>query len=100
MGECQVEGIESAYHPLSPAEWSTSLTVTSPDYPNILGQACLAFQPMRMQGVIRVSHFKTNHKNSRWRTKREPRERCKLCVTFLRKVQTSRECSKSIKVLP
>ena len=65
----------------------------SPDYPNILGQAWLVFQPMRMQGAIRVSRFKTNHKNSRWRTKREPRELCKLCNTFLRKVYTLRECS-------
>ena len=38
---------------------SRSVTVTSPGYPNLLGQAKLAFQPTRVRVAIRVSRFKT-----------------------------------------
>ena len=36
--------------------------INSSDYPNILGQPRLAFQPMRIQALIKVSRFTTNHK--------------------------------------
>lgn len=77
--------------------WFFASYFNSLDYPNLLGQLSLVFQPMRIHVAIYVSRFKTKQKFQDGG--RREKKSCESFLFVFRKIYKSRECSNWVEVM-